>query len=309
MKETQQDISAWALRLSQGDLAVRSEIKSAVAKSSKDGLLHLLFGYALAADGELEEAVTHFATAYELNPELKQAIRISTEISIRRGDYEGADASLSHLEELIPTSFPAYYLRARLEFEKPDGDIPLARQALDKAIALPATSIRKGDRALLYELRAKIFRRDGQIEAAIAALSKAARLNPGNEELLTLLGSMYFSRNEYDPALIQIRQLEKDGKTTPQLLVLKADCYVRMGQREKAVSIIKEAKTKFPKSRALLLFEGDLLTEDRNYNGAEKSYEAAIALEPNDVGIQLKLANLLWPNRKLKRLKRFWNPD
>ena len=59
-----------------------------------------------------EEAVTHFATAYELNPELKQAIRISTEISIRRGDYEGADASLSHLEELIPTSFPAYYLRA-----------------------------------------------------------------------------------------------------------------------------------------------------------------------------------------------------
>ena len=81
---------------------------------------------------------------------------------------------------------------------------------------------------------------------------------------------MYFSRNEYDPALMQIRQLEKDGKTTPQLLVLKADCYVRMGQREKAVSIIKEAKTKFPKS-GLLLFEGDLLTEDRNYNGAEKS--------------------------------------
>ena len=175
-------------------------------------MLHLLFGYALAADGELEEAVTHFATAYELNPELKQAIRISTEISIRRGDYEGADASLSHLEELIPTSFPAYYLRARLEFEKPDGDIPLARQALDKAIALPATSIRKGDRAFLYELRAKIFRRDGQIEAAIAALSKAARLNPGNEELLTLLGSMYFSRNEYDPALMQIGSWRRTGK-------------------------------------------------------------------------------------------------
>ena len=277
-------------------------------RGSKDGLLHLLFGYALAADGELEEAVTHFATAYELNPELKQAIRISTEISIRRGDYEGADASLSHLEELIPTSFPAYYLRARLEFEKPDGDIPLARQALDKAIALPATSIRKGDRALLYELRAKIFRRDGQIEAAIAALSKAARLNPGNEELLTLLGSMYFSRNEYDPALMQIRQLEKDGKTTPQLLVLKADCYVRMGQREKAVSIIKEAKTKFPKSR-VLLFEGDLLTEDRNYNGAEKSMKPRLLLN-----LMMWVSNsswqiYSWPNRKLKRLKRFWNPD
>lgn len=303
LTEAQQDVRALALRLSQGELPVRAQIKSAVSQNPKDAFLQLLAGYTLAADGELEEAVNHFATAYELNSELKQSIRISTEISIRRGDYEGADASLSHLEELIPSSFPAYYLRAKLEFERPGGDIPMARQALDKAIALPAVSIRRGDRALLYELRAKIFRRDGQIEPAIAALSKAARLNPENESLLTLLGSLYFSRNEYDPALMQIRQLEKDGKTTPQLLVLKADCYVRMGQKKKAVSIIKEAKTKYPKSRALLLFEGDLLTEDRNYNGAEKAYEAAIALNPNDVSIQLKLANLLMAQSKIEAAK------
>ena len=79
-----------------------------------------------------------------------------------------------------------------------------------------------------------------------------------------------------------------------------------MGQREKAVSIIKEARLNSQSPELFLLFEGDLLTEDRNYNGAEKSYEAAIALEPNDVGIQLKLANLLMAQSKLKRLKRFF---
>ena len=90
------------VRLSQGDLAVRSEIKCR-CQEPKRWLLHLYF-HALA-DGELEEAVTHFATAYELNPELKQAIRISTEISIRRGDYEGADAAY-HIRKQFRLAFP-----------------------------------------------------------------------------------------------------------------------------------------------------------------------------------------------------------
>jgi tetratricopeptide (TPR) repeat protein len=299
------DVSAHALglRLTQNDVKARGLVAKASKVSPQDGLLNMLAGYAAEQVGELEKAVNHFATAYELRPEFAQAIRISTEISIRRGDYEGAEASLSHLEDTIPQSFPSLYLRARLEHEKPQGDVERAMKSLGQAERLPPLLIRKGDLALVYELKAKLLRRDGKLKETISALSKAARLNPANGELLSLLGSIYFERNEYDPALMQIRQLEKDGKTTAELLVLKADCYLRMGQRKKAVAIIDEAKARYPKSASLFLFEGDILTDDRNYKGAEKAYAQAIALRPFDVGIQLKLAKLLMAQSKIEQAK------
>ena len=303
LKDDDRTLRALALRLAQNDPKARKLVATFVGANPKDGLGHMLAGYAAEQIGELESAVNHFATAYELRPEFAQAIRVSTEISIRRGDYEGAEASLSYLEEMIPRSFPSLYLRARLEHEKPEGDLSRAMKVLDEAGALSPLAVRKGDRALVHELRAKLFRRAGKIKETIAALSKAARLNPGNEELLALLGSIYFERNEYDPALMQIRQLEKNGKTTPELLVLKADCYLRMGQKSKAVDIITKAKAKFPNSASLLLFEGDILTGDRNYNGAEKSYSKAIELRPLDVGIQLKLAQLLMAQSKIEQAK------
>ena len=88
---------------------------------------------------------------------------------------------------------------------------------------------------------------------------------------MRLLGSLYFEKSQYDRALKQIRQLEKDGKTSPELMVLKADCFRRMAQPKKAVEIITEAKAKYPDAPSVLLFEGDLLTEQRNY-AAEKSH-------------------------------------
>jgi predicted Zn finger-like uncharacterized protein len=303
LKEGDQSPRALALRLTQNDLDARRLVAEGAKANPKDGLWHMLAGYAAEQVGELEAAVNHFATAYELQPEFEQTIRVSTEISIRRGDYEGAEASLSYLEKMIPSSFPALYLRGKLESEKIEGDVKRAMQALDEAAALSPVVVRKGDLALVHELRAKLFRRAGKDEETIAALSKAARLSPGNEQLLALLGSIYFERNEYDPALMQIRQLEKDGKTTPQLLMLKADCYLRMGQRKKANSIVQAAKKQFPKSAAVRLFEGDILTSASKYRDAEQAYSKAIELRPFDVSIQLKLATLLMAQSKIEQAK------
>lgn len=303
LKDSDQSRRALALRLAQNDLEARRLVAQGVKANPADGLWQMLAGYAAEQVGELEAAVNHFATAYELRPEFEQAIRVSTEISIRRGDYEGAEASLSYLEDTIPGSFPALYLRAKLENEKIDGDLTRAMQALDQAATLSPLLVRKADLALVHELRAKLFRRAGKDEETIAALSKAARLNPGNEQLLSLLGSIYFERNEYDPALMQIRQLEKDGKTTAELLVLKADCYLRMGQGKKAVAIVETAKKKFPKSTSVLLFQGDILTGARKYKDAEQAYSKAIELRPFDVSIQLKLATLLMAQSKIEQAK------
>ena len=170
LKEGDQNRRALALRLTQNDVDARRLVAQGVKANPKDGLWHMLAGYAAEQVGELEIAVHHFATAYELQPEFEQAIRVSTEISIRRGDYEGAEASLSYLEETIPKSLPALYLRAKLEAEKIDGDLKRAMKALDEAAALSSVLVRKGDLALVHELRAKLFRRAGKDEETIAAL-------------------------------------------------------------------------------------------------------------------------------------------
>ena len=207
------------------------------------------------------------------------------------------------MEDKIPQSFPALFLRARLEYQRPNGDLAKAKKALSLVLQLPATSVRQSDRALTLELTAKIYRREGNVKEAIDSLSKAARLDNRNAALLSLLGELYFEKNEYDRALKQIRQLEKDGKTSPELLVLKADCFYRMSQPKKSLSIITEAKAKYPTAPSILLYEGDLLTETRSYDLAEAAYLKAIELQPLEVSTQLKLAKLLMAQSKIEQAK------
>ena len=68
-----------------------------------------------------------------------------------------------------------------------------------------------------------------------------------------------------------------------------------MSQVDRAFEVVAQAKTEFPASVDVILFEGDLLTETRKYVEAEKrkAYQAAIEMDPSRVNIQLKLAKLV----------------
>ena len=113
------------------------------------------------------------------------------------------------------------------------------------------------------------------------------------------MGEIYFDSKEYESALRQVRQLETNGKSSAQLQVLKADCFRRMSQIDRAFEVIEKAKKAFPTSVDVILFEGDLLTETRKYFEAEKAYQSAIEMDPSRVNIQLKLAKLLVAQSKV----------
>ena len=106
-----------------------------------------------------------------------------TEIDIRKGSYESAETHLVVLEKEIAASFPSLFLRGRLEYERPNGDLSVAKKALANVLKLPTNTIRQADRALTLELKAKIFRREVKVDDAIDALSQAARLDNRNAAL------------------------------------------------------------------------------------------------------------------------------
>ena len=92
------------------------------------------------------------------------------------------------------------------------------------------------------------------------------------------MGEIYFDSKEYESALRQVRQLETKPSFRP-LQVLKADCFRRMSQADRAFEVIAKAKQAFPASVDVILFEGDLLTETRKYFEAEKAYQSAIEMD------------------------------
>jgi tetratricopeptide (TPR) repeat protein len=266
-------------------------IEEAVRLMPQSPMAQNALGEALDTIGDSSRARRAFEKAVALDPRFAQAHANLGRVLIQTGNSAGA---AEHLDRAIalagqtPDAAHPLYLRAKIHTEQdevekaaaalklavaaqPDfgeawSDLGQARQALlDDAGALAAfrraVEVNPENAISQYRLGAEHLRQ-GNAHDAVIHLRKSFQLDPGNQSTL----------NSLQLALRQNGQAEEAGRIKEKLV--------------EALRVIdRQSRDAFSALR--LNNEGAALEKDGNLSGAAEKYRAALALDPEHVGIRV----------------------
>ena len=139
-----------------------------------------------------------------------------------------------------------------------DGDVPAAREVLEKAfLANPESEA-------IWLAAVKLEAENGQFEVARALLTRA-RMVAGTPRVSLFL------------------RLDSTSADSPVQIWMKAVVFERQqGQLDAALSTLEEAITKFPKFAKLYMIQGQIHQSKQNYPQARAAYSAGLKSCPNE---------------------------
>ncbi len=219
-------------------------------------------------DGASERALPYLARVLESSPDHYEALVYAGVVHHERGDTGRAEELLGRALAVEPEAFlPAFSLGAVCASR---GDLKRAVVLLERAVAcdpVPQALFLLG--SCLYEM--------GKTTRAIRVLEQTARVDPGHEEALHLLGLAYLDRGWNRKALLVFRQAEElnpkrmrygdlvrclSGQASSPLPRVggeagrwldKAEESLRRGGTDRALSLYRQALAADPDNPTLLI--------------------------------------------------------
>jgi len=238
----------------------------AVKKSPGKARPHNSLGQALSAGGRLQEAVSEFEKALELEPRYmnallglartfralgeeekamsfyKRALEVNpihpqlrydlALIASEKGDIATALNHLSVIVKTSPSFQPGFRLAGMLLWKK--GELTRAERFLHHAISL------KPEDAQAHNLLAIVYQQKGENEKALSEWEKACRLNPKEVAFLQNLGKMYQLLGRHSQAIQIYQQCLKLLPGNPELMNDLAVCLANNNQIQEAISLWKK---------------------------------------------------------------------
>ena len=297
--------------------------------AAKDSPEHILAAQTKLAEFQLRQA--NYSAAETLAADILKkdqrnisGLKIRAAIRIERGEFESAISDLREALNGSPKSPELLQLMA-LAYEK-DGKIELAdRQYAD---AFKSSSNDSGV-ALRY---VAFLLRQGKSSQAEDVLTQAASRNPRNFEILAALAQIKLSRQDWTGALAvadtiqnasnvrgaaaQIRgvALAGQGKSDQSIaafeqahelapdaippVVLLVNSYLRSGKADKSEALLKEMLKKYPQDVQLIGMMGNTQLALNNFVEAERSFKAAIEIQPKFAGGYRALSDVYTRQKK-----------
>ena len=227
--------------------------------------------------------------------------------AFRAGDYEAALAHFEELAQLSPTNYTAYLyagmckqklgdlegakgsLRAALEFKPNEA---LTRKALIKLLVdsdelqeageLQAWFVkqRRFDPEPLLDL-ARIHRRQGQLDAAIDELQRAAQISSGSEVPIEL-GTTLAEASRTQEAVDVFEQVLQDNPQDARAHAGLGAAYLRNHQYREALAPLEKAVELNPNGPSARFNLGMTYENMDRIEDSLREYEAFVRLAPND---------------------------
>ena len=193
----------------------------------------------LASDGDYDQAFEAFERAVAAAPR-DPYIRIEhAELLFRLGRQERAAAEAAIARELAPEDSEVLRVQARIEMSRADrAGGESSRLAIEDYEKLRARD--PEDLEALVSL-GQLYLGGGQPALAVAPLTEAARLRPGQPMIEALLArALAASGQPADAEAVQRKQLAQNPRNLPQRLEL-ADLLGRQGRHAEAAALLAEA--------------------------------------------------------------------
>jgi len=180
------------------------------------------------------EAIAELNAALGLRPTWAELHFRLARLQRETGDFEDALASLRSYLELEPAGDHAAEARALVQ------DLTRRRPASqDEVLAAPAADV--PDPARKAYLRARIYRRRGDVESARGELEAALELAPDYCDALKLLAALELGEGRSDPALQAYERCLRSYPQDPGLLLSLAELRRSIGQEEEALVLYRRA--------------------------------------------------------------------
>ncbi|XP_052022200.1 tetratricopeptide repeat protein 13 isoform X2 [Apodemus sylvaticus] len=228
----------------------------------------LAIAYVLVGSGLYDEAIRHFSTMLQEEPDLVSAIYGRGIAYGKKGLHDIKNAELALFE-------------------------------LSRVIAL------EPDRPEVFEQRAEILSPLGRINEAVSDLTKAIQLQP-SARLYRHRGTLYFISEDYATAHEDFQQSLELNRNQPTAMLYKGLTFFHRGLLKEAIEAFKEAlkqKVDFIDAYKSL---GQAYRELGNFEAATESFQKALLLNQNHVQtLQLRGVMLYHHGSLQEALKNF----
>ena len=131
----------------------------------------------------------------------------------------------------------------------------------------------------------------GKYSEAIKILSGLSSTNPGNEKYLRLTAKAQTGASDPAGASTTYSQLLASGVADAELLILRADCYRKTGETDKAMGDVRKYLEIYPENRTALSMAGKLESSSGDNLQALEYYSKNLKLHPNDPQCYVDRAN------------------
>jgi tetratricopeptide (TPR) repeat protein len=122
----------------------------------------------------------------------------------------------------------------------------------------------------------------GKYSEAIKIISGLSSSSPGNEKYLRILAKAQTGASAPAGASTSYSQLISSGVEDAELLMLRADCYIKTGETDKAMSDVRKYLQIYPENRTALSMAGKLEANSGDNLLALEYFSNNLKLHPND---------------------------
>ncbi|MFO1430685.1 MAG: tetratricopeptide repeat protein [Candidatus Competibacteraceae bacterium] len=247
-------------------------------------------GWVYLADGELNAALKEFQQPQP--PSLMTLVGMANAL-YRLNRLDESNRTLLEAERRFPTS-PIPWTQAALN-ALIQGDVPEARQALDRALKLDPKY------APAYALRSNIALVQNQRAHALEAARQAVAVNPDSPSAWLSLSLVQQAEFQLDDALQSARKAVELDPDNPQALIQESRLLFGQGRIEKAFKRAEQARRKGPQDALVNSTWGFLQLARFNTDKAMAAFKQAIAQNPTLGEPHLGLGITLFRQNKTRK--------
>jgi tetratricopeptide (TPR) repeat protein len=282
--------------------AAAADYSKAIAADPKQFEARMALGLLLAHQGKYDEAREQVQQATFLTPEppnptaQAEAFRTLAKLD-RTADPTAARDALVEALKLSPETPDDLLLTAQIAEANDDPDLAqTAYQRLLTGHFAPSPSVAAAATGGLAQLLIK----EKKYSDAEPLLKSAVERDPRDAALNAQLATTLLAQGKTDealPVLETLRQLEPDNPAVDQML---ADAYSEGGHPEKADPIYARMALANPGNEEFLVGQGQNLVREKLYSQAQRVFERAVKLKPEDGDAWSGLAFAASENKEYK---------
>jgi tetratricopeptide (TPR) repeat protein len=271
--------------LQAGDLATADELLGVVAPLvSGQGEVYFLLGQAYQQAGDVVQALSAFANAVGLSPEL--ATQYADEIdavaqrglemgqeALDTGDLTTAAQMMEAVAKLLPDVPRAHFLLGNIYNE--NNQFTQAIQAYQTVLRL------EPDSSSAYTNMGVVYYKMGDLETAVQQYEAALDLEPDDAETHYLLGAAYVQMEQLEQGKAEFEAaVELDPQLAPPYIGL-GNVYLLQGDIESALETLEQAIALSPGSPEAYFALGQVYIQLGDIAEARSALEKVLSLNPS----------------------------